>query len=233
MLNQRIQKIPMPRRLKKLKISSQGYPIPWFVPWVNSEPEFRAFDEGKRREAWLCRRCWICGDALGKLYSFVIGPMCMLNRIGSEPPSHHECAQYAVQACPFLAAPRMRRNEKELLEKVKPAAGIHLNHNPGIAVLWTTTKYVPFNAGILSAMGRVAGQDPGIGVLFRLGNPVSTEFWREGRRATRAEVLAAIDASLPALRERAEQEGCTDELMARYETAIQRAPQEEELISCE
>jgi hypothetical protein len=193
MLNKRIQQIAMPRRLKKLKISSQGYPVPWFVPWVNNELEFRALDAGKLKEAWLCKKCWVCGETLGKFYAFVIGPMCMLNRINSEPPSHHECAQYAVQACPFLS--------------------------PGVAVIWTTTKYVPFNADN--------------GVLFRLGDPASVEFWREGRRATRAEVLAAIDAGLPALREVAEQEGSTDKLMARYETAIRRAPQEEELISCE
>jgi hypothetical protein len=143
----------------------------------------------------------------------------MLNRINSEPPLHHECAQYAVQACPFLVNPRMRRNEKDLPEHLEPGADIALAHNRGVIALWTTTKYVPFNVSN--------------GVLFRLGDPASVEFWREGRRATRAEVLAAIDAGLPALREVAEQEGCTDELMARYETAIRRAPQEEELISCE
>ena len=68
----------------------------------------------------------------------VIGPMCAVNRITSEPPCHPQCARYAVQACPFLSQPRARRNEKDLPEERREAAGIALDRNPGVTVIWAS-----------------------------------------------------------------------------------------------
>lgn len=215
MLNQRIKAILMPARMRRLRVSSQGYPVPWFVAWVDGEPEFRAIEPGRMSNAWIKKRCWLCGEQLGKYLSFVIGPMCMVNQINSEPPSHHDCAQYAVKACPFLAHPRMRRNEKDLPEH-DGMPGIAIARNPGVIVIWTTLSYKPF---------RVDN-----GVLFKLGEPTSIEFWTEGREATRAEVLASIDSGLPALQEVAKLEGqlAIDQLMVSYERALRRVARPEE-----
>jgi hypothetical protein len=111
--------------------------------------------------------------------------MWSVNRVSSEPPSHRECATFAAKNCPFLTFPQRRRDDRDLPEHKKPA-GIMLEHNPGVALLWVTDSY--------SRMKNVDG------VLFKIGEPHEVEWWAHGRAATRAEVLAAIDKGLPQLR---------------------------------
>src|ERR1700722_8284381 len=112
-LNKRIAHLEMPDRFKGLQISDEGYPIPYFVGWVDGKPDFRLADPEKLAVCYRHRRCWLCGEPLGKFLAFVIGPMCAINRNTAEPPSHYDCALYACIACPFLSQPKMRRNEKD------------------------------------------------------------------------------------------------------------------------
>jgi hypothetical protein len=134
--------------------------------------------------------CWVCGELMGVHRVFTIGPMCAINRVISEPPSHRECAEFSVKACPFLSRPRMRRNEHDMPADGQPAPGFHLDRNPGAVCLWETRTYKPFRT--------TAGEQ---GILFRLGDPVRVDWYANGRPATRAEVLASIDTGYPALEE--------------------------------
>jgi hypothetical protein len=210
-LNQRIRYLQMPDRVKHLPLNDQGFPIPFFVPLIDGKPEFRGFDPDKLRSCVKYRRCWLCGEPLGKFMGFVIGPMCSINRVSAEPPSHYDCAFYAVQACPFLTQPRMRRNQKDLPEN-QGAAGIMLKRNPGVTLLWVTRSYQPFKAGR--------------GVLFTIGDPQRVEFYAEGRKATPDEIMASIESGLPILREIAEQDGpgAVAELEQMYNRAIELVP---------
>jgi hypothetical protein len=210
-----IRHIEMPARIRKMRISPNHMPVPWFVAWVDGVPDFRAVDTSKIRDAYVNKKCWMCGEKLGRYLSFPLGPMCMVNRINSEPPSHHECAQYAVQSCPFLTRPHMRRNEKDLPTDRTPAPGIGIPRNPGAVVIWTTLSYKPFKVSN--------------GVLFRLGDPVSVEFWTQGRRATRQEIMESIDSGMPLLREAAVKDGeeAVADLDELYQRAIKLVPQEE------
>jgi hypothetical protein len=205
MLNASIRHIPVPPRMARLPISDRGFPVPWFVAKVNGEWDFRAIEPGKVARADIERRCWLCGEQLGQYLAFVIGPMSSINRVSSEPPSHRDCAEFAVRACPFLSQPRMRRNEKDMPEGVTP--GIHLPHNPGATLIWITKNYRPFKAGD--------------GVLFRIGEPIEVYWYAEGRRATHAEIMAAMDKGLPLLRELAAKEG--REAMRELDDQIKRA----------
>src|SRR5215467_7036859 len=108
--NPAITKLKMPLRFHKLPISENGFPVPKFVSFIDGKPDFRVVDGRYVLEAIKRRLCWLCGETLGRYMSFVIGPMCAVNRVSSEPPSHFECAQFAVQACPFLTQPRRPRN---------------------------------------------------------------------------------------------------------------------------
>jgi hypothetical protein len=102
---------PLPARMRYLPISPKGFPVPWFV-FIDEQtgiPDFRVIGPGKMRQAVTGDRCWLCGGILGKHRIFCIGPMCAINRITSEPPSHRECAEFAAEACPFLSQPRARR----------------------------------------------------------------------------------------------------------------------------
>jgi hypothetical protein len=210
-LNQRIRHLELPDRMKHLPLNDQGFPVPFFVPWIDGKPEFRGFDGEKLGICVRHKRCWLCGEPLGKNMVFTIGPMCAVNRVSAEPPSHYDCAHYAAMACPFLTQPRMRRNEKDMPEHLDPA-GIMLKRNPGCTLLWVTHNYKPFKA-------------PG-GALFNVGNPVRVEFYAEGRKATHDEVMASIDSGMPILRGMAEKDGpdAVTELEQMYAKAMELVP---------
>jgi len=191
-LNKRIQHLELPDRMRNLPISDEGYPIPYFVPFINGKPEFRGMDGEKLGICVRLKRCWLCGKPLGVHMTFPIGPMCAVNRNIAEPPSHHSCAEYGVRACPFLTQPRMRRNEKDMIEG--HVAGVGLKRNPGVTCLWTTRSYKVYRA-------------PNGGPLFSIGDPEKVEYFAEGRKATREEIMASMESGLPLLMEIAEDEG--------------------------
>lgn len=196
MNNVRPELPPMPPRIAKLPLSDRGYPVPWFVAWLdedekavergNGSPDFRVLHPRAATEAWNNKTCWVCGEAMGSYKSFVSGPMCAVNRTSAEPPSHRECAIWSAIACPFLTRPHARRREANL-PKHEEAPGIMLRRNPGVAMVWTTKR-----PGLKP--------DPRGGMLFDLGKPDSVLWFAEGREATRDEVIESIESGLPALR---------------------------------
>jgi hypothetical protein len=192
-LNVSILGIPIPERMKRLPISSKGFPVPWFVAMVNGNWDFRVIGPGKVDGAVKRKLCWLCGQPLGQYQVFVIGPMCTVNRVSAEPPSHLECADYAARACPFLTKPAMRRNEKDMPGQAKEPAGTMIKRNPGVAALWVTKSYSPWRVGN--------------GVPFRIGDPERVLWFSEGRTATREEVMASISSGLPLLEAEAMKEG--------------------------
>lgn len=195
--------VPLPERMARLPVSPAGFPVPWFVGWLDAAgtatprgtgtPDFRAIHPGAIETAVHSRICWLCGESLGSRAAFVIGPMCSVNRVSSEPGSHLECATFAARACPFLANPKRERRTDNMPAGRVPPAGIMIPRNPGVALVWTTKRWKPFRAGA--------------GVLFELGDPERVEWWAEGRVATRAEVLASIDGGLPSLEAAARLDG--------------------------
>jgi hypothetical protein len=220
-LNERSLAIPIPRRMRHLPIADSGYVVPWFVSRLDDGSyDFRAVEIPKFARAMKQKLCWLCGQTLGRHMAFVIGPMCMVNRTTSEPPSHLECAEYAVRACPFLTQPKMRRNAKgipEMLEsgEATSPAGEHIDRNPGACAIYTTLTYSAFRVG-----GGKAG------MLIRLGEPEHVSFYREGRPATRAEVLESIDSGMPLLRSMAMADGedANKQLGFQYQWALQLLP---------
>ncbi len=177
--------IPPPARMASLPRDSRGYVVPYFVGYVDGKPDFRCADHQKLVTCVRGRKCWLCGQGLQRRMTFVLGPMCGLNRTSSEPPSHHDCAQYAVRVCPFLTEPRAHRIEHGLPANSQEAPGVMLKRNPGVTLLWVTETYRTFDAGN--------------GVLIRIGDPLAVEFWAEGRRATLDETVESIETGLPGL----------------------------------
>lgn len=193
----------MPDRIRRLPISPTGYPVPWFVEFFGDDgkpcpvgegvPDFRIVNPRKITKAMHSNLCWVCGGPMGVFKCFVIGPMCAVNRVIAEPPSHRECAIFSARACPFLSKPNMVRNQKAMPAN-QPAAGIPILRNPGAVCVWVTKTYRPFKP-----------EDGGI--LFSLGRPTEVLWYAEGRRATRKQVMASIDSGFPLLEEVARQEG--------------------------
>lgn len=200
---------PLPLQMKRLHVDKRGFPVPYFVQWLDNgkpvrdgegEPDFRIVNTVKLVQCMKRSLCWICGGPMGVNRVFVIGPMCAVNRVTSEPPSHRSCAEYAARACPFLTKPRMRRNEKDMPPNHEPPGGVMIARNPGVTLLWVTRSYKPFQADN--------------GVLFRIGPAEATEWYAEGRAATRAEILESIATGLPAL-----EAACDEELPSERERA--------------
>lgn len=186
---------PLPARFKHLPVDHRGYPIPWFVAEVDGKRDFRVADAGKRVRAVKQKLCWLCGEKLGRYLAFVIGPMCAVNRNTSEPPCHRECAEFAVQACPFLMLPEAQYRRANLPEDY----GTHphsLPGNPGAACIWITESYKPYRV-----------PDSPSNWLIEVGPPVETLWYARGRPATREEILDCFDKRLSFLRDVAEQEG--------------------------
>lgn len=219
LLNARIAAIPLPERMKSLPISDEGFPIPWFVQWLKEDKSAAPRGEGTYDfrimsspvEAHRRRLCWICGQSLGTYKVFVVGPMCTVNRVSAEPPSHLECAEYAVKACPFLTQPKMRRNEKDIHPLTQETEGM-IKRNPGVTTLWATKSY------------RLEPVNPG--VLFFMGDPEYVSWYREGRRATRREVLDSIESGIPELTVQAEKQGMILGLPGMIRRALRLVPSE-------
>lgn len=181
----------MPDRIAKLPVM-RGFPIPFFVgSGPDGDRDFRIADARKLRACVQHNLCWVCGEKLGRFKSFVIGPMCGINRTSAEPPSHYDCAVYSAKYCPFLSRPEMKRRDHEKLKAMGTVtAGEMIERNPGVCAIWTCNEYHLFDDG--------SG-----GVLIQVGDPVSggVEWWSQGREATRAEVMASIDSGIVTLQE--------------------------------
>lgn len=216
---------PIPAAIAQLP-RHRRYPVPWFVCWLDEEgnavpagsgtPDFRVLAPGAVDAAVRHSICWVCGRPHSPkvAYAFVIGPMCAINRISAEPPSHVACADWSARACPFLSRPHMDRREGNLPEQ-KEMPGFGIMRNPGVSLVWLTRKATAFPSP--------AG---GEGLLFDVGDPVQVRFYCEGRMATREEIMESIESGFPALLEMAEQQGqdAMEALEFQKEAALELVP---------
>lgn len=228
-----VQLPDLPARIARLPKDERGYPVPRFVMWLtedgkeglrpppgctpnfdNARPDFRYADFGFRYLAFKRSLCWVCGEPLGAHKVYPIGPMCVINRVTSEPACHRDCAEFTAKACPFLTRPREKRNLKGL-DPEASAPGLAIMRNPGCVALYETPLAKPFSDG--------KG-----GWLIRLDNPSRIDWWAEGRKATRAEVMASIDSGYPILEKEAWKDGvgAVDELARMAAAAMKYLPQE-------
>ena len=213
---------PLPRRMRYLFLDHRGYPVPWFVAWINGAPDFRVMDPVKWGKAVGERRCWVCGQQLGTHLAFVIGPMCGINRTTSEPPCHLDCAKWSAANCPFLSRPQMVRREDSFTASLEQySAGDPLTRNPGVTLIWITSRYRLFG-------------DPQGKPLIQIGDPSQVLWYCQGRPATRAEVKASIDSGLPTLMSLAVEQdarepgiGAVAELNSRAQAYLTLYPPEE------
>jgi hypothetical protein len=187
---------PIPQRISRLPVDKRGFPVPAFVQWIANdkgvpEPHFPVMSAEHLAACVRFDKCWICGGQLGGFKCFVIGPMCVVNRVSAEPPSHYDCAEFAVRNCPFMANPKVGRqlSGDDIIEQGGKVAGIMIERNPGVGCMWTTRSY------------RLEKADHG--VLFRIGAAEKVSFWAHGRPATKAEVMHSVDTGLPLLRDMA------------------------------
>jgi hypothetical protein len=198
--------------MRHLPIDERGYPVPRFVEWIDGKPDFRVADARYMHLAIKKNLCWLCGEPMGQYKTFVLGPMCAVNRTSAEPPCHSDCATFAAMACPFLTLPKAVRREANLPADGVEAAGTMLKRNSGVTLLWTCRSYERFHA---------EG-----GTLLWIGNPVQVHWYARGRAATRDEVMESINSGLPILAEMAAKEGAraVAQLKKQVEEALNHVP---------
>lgn len=194
----------MPAHMKQLKRDSVGRPIPWFVPYIEGEPDFRFTDMEKIVTAITGQRCFVCGDRLNRVRhssnpkgTFVAGPMCLINRTSAEPPNHSDCAEWSSKACPFLTKPRKIRRTSDMPEDAIEPAGVMIERNPGVTALIESERWSYFT--VPDGMG-------GKGILFTFDRITNVRWMSEGWAASTEQVLTSIETGLPALVEMAESE---------------------------
>jgi hypothetical protein len=192
-----------------------GRVVPWFVAFIDGQPDHRIIRPGGVHAAVLLSTCWLCGQQMSAYKAFVIGPMCAINRVSAEPPSHRDCAEYSARACPFLTRPNMRRRDSGMPESTVNPAGVMIARNPGVTPVWTTKRHDV--------------EQYRDGFLFRIGDPKHVEWLAEGRLATRWEIDQSIDSGLPILQAEAEAEGpravaALERMVARARTLLPAEP---------
>jgi hypothetical protein len=185
------------------------------APGQNYEsfPEFRVMNGRNLVRAVKEKLCWVCGQPFrrGERLVFVIGPMCAVTRVSSEPPSHRECAEFSAVACPFLSRPKMVRREGDYTESLlENVSGNAIRRNPGVTLLWVTRDYKTW-------------RPPAGGVLFTVGKPLEVVAYAEGKLATKEQIRESVESGYPILRKIAEDEGlsATVALALQYEKARQ------------
>lgn len=208
-MNLRPEMVDAPGAMHGRPIDHRGFYVPWFVTGKDDRGlwDFTRVDPRRVREGYERQVCFVSGEPLGRYRSFVIGPMCCINRITAEPPVKREVAEWSVRVCPWISNPAARRPEKadgELLT----APGIMIKDNPGICAIWTVER---------------ANYRMGRDRLIRLGDPTHLEFYTQKRKATQEEIRKAMVQGAAKLMAIAEPEGEEAiQLLERYLTDFGR-----------
>jgi hypothetical protein len=173
---------PIPARVAALPMTSRGFPIPFFVERVPgaADLDFRVMSAENMIRAVRRELCWVCGQKLGRFRAFVGGPLAAGQRLSAEPPSHSECAEFAARACPYLANPSGRHRATDMPEH-GPLAGVHAEAHPEVVAVLIGRAHEVLQSGGAP--------------MFRMAEPVEVRWFRVGRPASRADVLAALPAA--------------------------------------
>lgn len=183
----------IPARMRSRPVDHRGFPVPWFVTGKTDEGlwDFVRLDPARLNHAYKRGLCTLSGEPLGKYVSFVVGPMCIINRVAAEPPCIPELGKWAAQVCPFLSRPMAKRPDMEPGTFKRPPGGM-VEENPGGCVVWTVRR---------------GDFERGRDRLYRFGDPTEVTFWTKGREATAAEAWRIYTARADSLRAIAAEEG--------------------------
>lgn len=105
--------VPIPATMAHLERDARGLPVPFIVLRDTAgRPHFTVNNDTLRIKCLYENLCGICGKRLHRGRWFVGGPLSAFDPHGFyvDPPMHAECARYALQVCPYLAAPHYGRS---------------------------------------------------------------------------------------------------------------------------
>jgi hypothetical protein len=208
---QKVQDVPIPERMRSLPVDPRGYPVPVNVARdKNGKPNFAANAETARQRLFKYDQCGICGGKLLRGRWSVGGPGSALHPDGAflDPPMHHECAQYAVKVCPYLAMPAYGKS----VSKIGPMS--YGTSKAGIAYNPTVFSTRPALFLLVMYVGQKLSYEGAAVRSLRPRRPLRTiEYWRDGvqlddneGRAAAERYLAEQNAVWEAERERTQRQ---------------------------
>lgn len=188
--------IPIPFNLSKNDRDRRGFPIPFIVYRdTGGVPHFTVDDTRKIDLVLAEKRCGLCGKPLKLGQMWMIGGASALHNadeIFTVPPAHKECARYAIQVCPYLAAPVYSRLiEARTLNAGTLHEAVDVHHD----------QIVPDRAPffVLARTSGVKWTDSGDGSGKQYISPrrpwKEVEFWRNGTAISRSEADAILAGS--------------------------------------
>lgn len=190
--------VEVPMALRKRPKDRRGYPIPYVVfRDTAGRPHFTINDQERHAHVTRKALCSLCGGKLKEAKGrpgawFIGGPICFVSPLGAflDPAMHEDCARYAVQVCPYIAAPRYatRLDDRTLKPEFIPE---------GVVVAGDLTQQN--DRPTLFALGQCAGYEAvahgNQTALRKVGEWLHLEFWQHGRQlgGEEAQKLVALD----------------------------------------
>ena len=154
--------VPIPARMAGLRRDARGYPVLYTVLVdLKGTPQFAINDERSRQHCIADDLCPICGQKLLRGRWFIGGPGSAFHPDGwfIDPPMHSECAHYALQVCPWLAAPKYAKRLEASRLKAEDSPGIVLidpTMLPGRPPVFVATCF--YSVCCWRARGRACGK---------------------------------------------------------------------------
>ena len=172
--------VPIPERMRRLERDRRGLPIPFLVVRdpTHGTPHFTINDSRKHFQCLSEDRCAVCGDHLHRGRWFVGGPLSAFHPNGAyvDTPTHDECCHYALQVCPYLAAPKYSGRLDD--------ATFDYQANPDVVMFLDPTmipERPPVFCAVMAVGQAVWRNGPSICVKPHMPYR-KVEFWRHGRQ---------------------------------------------------
>ncbi len=180
--------VPIPLRLAKNDRDRRGFPIPFIVYRdARGTPHFTVDDVEKLDLVLSEGLCGLCGETLeaGRMW-LIGGPVSAFleNGMFTTPHAHEDCARYAIQVCPFLAAPNYSRLIEDRTLKPDSVHDTAQFHHDGITPPRPLVFVLARTTGI-----ELIDADDGSGKKYVLPRRPweQVEFWLNGKRITQEE----------------------------------------------
>lgn len=182
----KLEQVEVPIWMRKLPKDRRGYPIPHIVKVDNQgRPHFTINEESKRQEVIKKDQCSICGSKLLTRRASIGGPAAAFHPHGAfiDTPMHLECARYALQVCPYLAAPHYtKRIEDKTFNYEKNTSEI-IAMDPTMDPKRPILFCMVIHTGQRKIMGNILGLQY-VQYIKPKRPYFAIEYWREGEQLT-------------------------------------------------
>lgn len=184
--NKNWKMVPIPERMKELSLDPRGFPVPFIIFRNNGKYYFQINDESRVSQAIDQDLCAICGQKMNGDTWLVGGPQSAFHPYGCyiDTCTHKECLTYALQVCPYLAAPNYKKRID--LKNVDP------EDFPDRIFFQDPTQddiRVPFFVAVHIRSFTVSRPEPGKRYIHPDKNYLAVEFWNDGVEINREEAV--------------------------------------------